>query len=101
MTNEERQYIIMKIIELPLSQFKGTVDDLFHVKASYFEDPDKIDQQDEEFLERLYEVHVQVIGECFTCFSKTNLMRLIKMSETTIRIICDPCRENLHSAKNN
>lgn len=97
MINEERQYIIKVLMKIPLKQFNGTLDDLTQLQELYTL---RIGS-DDEWLEKMYGAHVQVIGECFTCFSRTKPMRLIKMSETSIRIICDSCRENLHSAQSN
>ncbi len=101
MTNEERQYIILKVIALPLRAFNGTIDECFRLNYYLSNDSYIFQVEDDNFLNKLYGAHVQVIGECFTCFSKTNPMRLIKLDENTIRIICDSCRENLHSAKSN
>lgn len=97
MTNEERWYIIKVVSQIPLKKFNGTIEDSFRL----YDLPSGVTEEDDDFLEKLYEAHVQVIGECFTCFGKDEPMRLIKMSETSIRIICDPCRENLHSAGSN
>ena len=97
MENDERQYIIVTLMKLPLRAFYGTLEDycqlqeIFTLRIGI----------DDKWLNKMYAMHVQVIGECFTCLSKTNPMRLIKLDEETIRIICDSCRENLHSAKPN
>jgi hypothetical protein len=96
-TNEERQYIISTLMRLPVRAFNGTLDDLTQLQELYAL---RIGP-DDDWLEKMYGAHVQVIGECFTCFSKDKPMRLIKLDEKSIRIICDPCRENLHSAKSN
>jgi hypothetical protein len=101
MENDERQYIITTLMKLPLRAFYGTLDDLTQLQCLYGTDGESFTKKEDEFLNKLYGAHVQVIGECFTCFGKEKPMRLIKLDEETIRIICDPCRENLHSAKSN
>ncbi len=105
MENDERQYIIATLMKLPLRAFYGTIDDLDRLLSLYNDGVDLSEngtlKQVDDWLNKLYGAHVQVIGECFTCFSQKNPMRLIKLDEETIRIICDPCRENLHSAKSN
>jgi hypothetical protein len=101
MENDERQYIITTLMKLPLRAFYGTLDDLTQLQCLYGTDGESFTKKEDEFLNKLYGAHVQVIGECFTCFGNDKPMRLIKLDEETIRIICDPCRENLHSAKSN
>ena len=99
-TNEEQQYIIKKLMQIPLKLFLGSIDDLTQLQETYML---RI-RPDEDWLEKMYGAHVNVIAECFTCFRQADEklpMRLIKLDEKTIRIICDPCRENLHSAKSN
>ena len=103
MINEERLYIMKTIMKIPVALFKGTLEDLTQFQGLFAEPLpwNQFAREKDEFLEKLYGAHVQVIGECFTCFRKDKPMRLIKLSETSIRIICDTCRENLHSAQSN
>ncbi len=101
MENDERQYIISALMKLPLRAFYGTIDELTYLQALYANDAGMNHPKVDQFLNKMYKDHVQVILECFTCFKQGVPMRLIKLDEETIRIICDSCRENLHSAKSN
>ena len=102
MMNDERQYIIAKLMGLPLRAFYGTLNDLEYLRGLFaIEDDKEFTKKEDDFLNKLYVAHVNVILECFTCFKQGVPMRLIKLDEETVRIICDSCRENLHSAKSN
>src|SRR5665213_2346194 len=85
-TNEERQYIIKKLMQLPAKQFLGTIDDLTQLQEAWML---RIGM-DDEWLEKMYGAHVQVIGECFTCFSKEKPIRLIKLDDKTCLLYTSP-----------
>lgn len=99
MQSDERQYLILALMRVPTKHFLGTIEDMTRLQTMIC--AEEFTDKDDLLLNRLYGAHVQVILECFTCFKQGVPMRLIKLDETTIRIICESCRENLHQAQSN